>query len=109
MKCPVCKDVTLQISTRQNIEIDFCPECRGIWLDRGELDKIIERSEVEMQQPMQAQQAAPQQPQYQQQAPQYQQQYQTPPPQYQNQQQQGYYHKHSKQHKVRSFLSDLFD
>ncbi len=44
MKCPVCKDVTLSISSRQNIEIDFCPECRGVWLDRGELDKIIELS-----------------------------------------------------------------
>lgn len=44
MKCPICKDVTLVMSSRQNIEIDFCPECRGVWLDRGELDKIIELS-----------------------------------------------------------------
>ncbi len=44
MKCPVCKDVTLVMSEKQGIEIDYCPECRGIWLDRGELDKIIERS-----------------------------------------------------------------
>jgi len=43
MKCPVC-GVALVMSERQNIEIDYCPECRGIWLDRGELDKIIERS-----------------------------------------------------------------
>ncbi|MBA4250446.1 MAG: hypothetical protein C0425_02755 [Chlorobiaceae bacterium] len=43
MNCPVC-DVTLQISNRENIEIDYCPKCRGVWLDRGELDKIIERS-----------------------------------------------------------------
>ncbi len=43
MKCPNCS-VTLLISQRQNIEIDFCPECRGVWLDRGELDKIIELS-----------------------------------------------------------------
>lgn len=44
MKCPNCKDPTLVISERQGIEIDYCPECRGIWLDRGELDKILERS-----------------------------------------------------------------
>ncbi len=44
MKCPTCKDVTLLISNRNEIEIDYCPECRGVWLDRGELDKIIEKS-----------------------------------------------------------------
>lgn len=44
MKCPVCKDVTLLMSQKNGIEIDYCPECRGIWLDRGELDKIIERA-----------------------------------------------------------------
>ena len=43
MKCPVC-DETLLISSREGIEIDHCPQCRGVWLDRGELDKIIERS-----------------------------------------------------------------
>ena len=43
MRCPVC-DVALSMSDRQGIEIDFCPDCRGVWLDRGELDKIIERS-----------------------------------------------------------------
>ena len=47
MKCPTCKDVNLVMSERQGIEIDYCPECRGIWLDRGELDKIIERSTSE--------------------------------------------------------------
>lgn len=46
MKCPTCKDIDLLITERQGIEIDFCPECRGVWLDRGELDKIIERSSV---------------------------------------------------------------
>lgn len=44
MDCPVCK-VDLKMSERQGIEIDYCPQCRGVWLDRGELDKIIERSE----------------------------------------------------------------
>ncbi|WP_336072279.1 zf-TFIIB domain-containing protein [Nitratireductor rhodophyticola] len=41
--CPACR-VELVMSERQNIEIDYCPKCRGVWLDRGELDKIIERS-----------------------------------------------------------------
>ena len=44
MKCPVCKDVTLIMAERNGVEIDYCPECRGVWLDRGELDKIIERA-----------------------------------------------------------------
>ena len=43
MNCPVC-NTNLQVSDRQGIEIDYCPQCRGIWLDRGELDKILERS-----------------------------------------------------------------
>lgn len=47
MKCPVCKEAQLVMTERQNIEIDYCPQCRGVWLDRGELDKIIERSERE--------------------------------------------------------------
>jgi uncharacterized protein len=46
MPCPVCK-VPLVMSDRQGVEIDYCPQCRGVWLDRGELDKIIERSAVE--------------------------------------------------------------
>ena len=44
VKCPVCNTVNLVMSERQGIEIDYCPDCRGVWLDRGELDKIIERS-----------------------------------------------------------------
>lgn len=43
MKCPRCQ-IDLMISDRQGIEIDFCPQCRGVWLDRGELDKITERA-----------------------------------------------------------------
>lgn len=43
MKCPNC-NVALVMTERSGIEIDYCPECRGVWLDRGELDKIIERS-----------------------------------------------------------------
>ncbi|HRL13884.1 MAG TPA: zf-TFIIB domain-containing protein [Aggregatilineales bacterium] len=44
MKCPVCETIDLVISDRQGVEIDYCPRCRGVWLDRGELDKIIERA-----------------------------------------------------------------
>lgn len=43
MQCPV-DGTTLVMSDRQGVEIDYCPTCRGVWLDRGELDKIIERS-----------------------------------------------------------------
>lgn len=44
MNCPSCKDSVLTMSERSGIEIDYCPSCRGVWLDRGELDKIIEKS-----------------------------------------------------------------
>jgi uncharacterized protein len=43
MQCPNCNE-TLVMADRQGIEVDYCPKCRGVWLDRGELDKIIERS-----------------------------------------------------------------
>jgi Zn-finger nucleic acid-binding protein len=46
MLCPVCQ-VELQITERKDIEIDYCPKCRGVWLDRGELDKIIERTNAQ--------------------------------------------------------------
>lgn len=44
--CPLCR-TDLVMSERQGIEIDYCPKCRGVWLDRGELDKIIERNMAE--------------------------------------------------------------
>lgn len=94
MKCPACKEVTLTMSERNGVEIDYCPDCRGVWLDRGELDKIIEK----MNQPQQnlAQEAVfVQQPQIQQ--PQYQQ------PQVQYQQP---YYKHKRK---KSFLEEIFD
>ena len=43
MHCPN-DGTTLQMTSREGIEIDYCPECRGVWLDRGELDKLIERA-----------------------------------------------------------------
>ena len=44
MKCPSCPDAVLAMTDRQGIEIDYCPQCRGVWLDRGELDKLLERA-----------------------------------------------------------------
>jgi uncharacterized protein len=51
MLCPVC-GVVLVMSERHGIEIDYCPTCRGVWLDRGELDKIIERAAAEDRMPV---------------------------------------------------------
>lgn len=45
MKCPVCKTPDLLMSEREGIEIDYCATCRGLWLDRGELDKLLARME----------------------------------------------------------------
>lgn len=99
MQCPT-DGTTLVMSERSGIEIDYCPQCRGVWLDRGELDKIIDRSLEQPAAP--AQQAAPQPPPQQQyQQPQHQQ-YQQP---YQQPYQQGYYKKKRKE----SWLSELFD
>ncbi len=53
MKCPTCPDTRLVMSERQGVEIDYCPNCRGVWLDRGELDKLLDRAAA------QAPQAAP--------------------------------------------------
>lgn len=47
MKCPICTGIDLIMSDKQGVEIDYCPQCRGIWLDRGELDKIIERANAQ--------------------------------------------------------------
>ena len=92
MTCPI-DGATLVMSERSGIEIDYCPTCRGVWLDRGELDKIIERNAAD---------SAPQQPQ----AP--------PPPSpragWGQPQPPGYAHYGHKPHKRRkSFLEDLFD
>lgn len=98
MSCPVCA-VPLAMSDRQGIEIDYCPQCRGVWLDRGELDKIIERSEA----PQAAQQSAPPS----RQAP-------PPPSGYVQQSYQQPYndrgdHGHYKHKKRKSWLEDIFD
>ena len=44
MNYPSCTEAALVMGDRQGVEIDYCPQCRGVWLDRGELDKLIERS-----------------------------------------------------------------
>ena len=86
MNCPTCKDTVLSMTERQGVEIDFCPKCRGVWLDRGELDKIIEKSAAASESAPVAQQ---QNNHYQQQQPQ---------------------HSEYKSHKRRkSFLEELFD
>lgn len=48
MKCPICTDTPLVMAERQGVEIDYCPACRGIWLDRGELDKLLDRAVAAM-------------------------------------------------------------
>jgi Zn-finger nucleic acid-binding protein len=48
MNCPTCNNVQLLMTERQGTQIDYCPQCRGIWLEKGKLDKIIERSGAEM-------------------------------------------------------------
>lgn len=58
MKCPVCRDTDLLMTDRNGIEIDYCPKCRGVWLDRGELDKIIERATTATPAPSQPSQPA---------------------------------------------------
>ncbi|WP_148713708.1 TFIIB-type zinc ribbon-containing protein [Chitinolyticbacter meiyuanensis] len=99
MDCPVCKTAQLVMSERAGVEIDYCPQCRGVWLDRGELDKIIERATREM---------APSQPPAPQPAPAYQQQ---PPQQFQQPQQYhgDHYQKGHKPYRKKSFLEELFD
>ncbi|MDI1274210.1 zf-TFIIB domain-containing protein [Polaromonas sp.] len=63
MKCPHCPDATLLMSERQGVEIDYCPQCRGVWLDRGELDKLITLSAAPPEPvPVQARQAPRQSP-----------------------------------------------
>jgi uncharacterized protein len=110
MKCPICTTVDLVMTDRQGIEIDYCPTCRGVWLDRGELDKIIERAAPAA--PASPPAAAPQQPQpqpqYQQ--PQYQQpQYQQPAPRRYDDDSDGYERPGYKKKKRSSMLGDLFD
>ncbi len=85
MKCPI-DGTDLVMAELQGVEIDYCPKCRGVWLDRGELDKIIERSAT-MPPPPQA----------------------APPPAtgYPTRHEYGYERRHHKKRK--SWLGDMFD
>lgn len=97
MKCPVC-NVDLVIADRQGIEIDYCPQCRGVWLDRGELDKIIERSLTTPQGPSAPVAGAYREPPRD---------YERPAPRREYDDDDDYDRKRKK--KRRSFLDDLFD
>lgn len=88
MKCPHCAE-TLLMSQRNNIEIDYCPNCRGVWLDKGELDKLLEYTE-------------------QQYIPSPSGQYYNNNPGYSNNKYKNQ-HGHQKPYKKKSFLGDLFD
>ena len=59
MKCPVCPDSVLVITDKKGVEIDFCSTCRGVWLDRGELDKLIALSTEQSAPRQQPQQGRP--------------------------------------------------
>jgi len=103
MKCPVCPTVNLVMSERQGVEIVYCPECRGVWLDRGELDKIIARADDQTDARPQQAPAPPQQPHYQPQGQQYSQ-------GHGHQQGHGYQQGHGqKPYRKKSFLEELFD
>jgi uncharacterized protein len=92
MKCPTCPDATLVMAERQGVEIDYCPQCRGVWLDRGELDKLIERAAGAP-----APAAAPVQPGY------------APQPRYRDDDDDRRRHFGHGHYKKKSWLSDIFD
>jgi hypothetical protein len=91
MKCPI-DGSDLMMTERQGIEIDYCPKCRGIWLDRGELDKLIERA-APAAQPV----VAPQQPPHD---------YYAPTQEYEHGRGRQYDPKYRKK---KSFLGEIFD
>lgn len=97
MQCPVCTGTQLVMSERQGIEIDYCPQCRGVWLDRGELDKIIDRSTAAMPEAQVRQSAPPPQQQQSGHA-------------YPQDQRHGYYKDDQRYRKKKGgFLGELFD
>ncbi|MCE2790568.1 MAG: zf-TFIIB domain-containing protein [Saprospiraceae bacterium] len=95
MQCPVC-NVNLLMTDRNGIEIDYCPQCRGIWLDRGELDKIIERNQSPSHNQSHSQSPGHHQPHSQAHG-------------YKDHKPHGYKEYEYKKHKKESFLGDLFD
>ena len=95
MKCPTCVSSMLVMSERQGVEIDYCPECRGVWLDRGELDKLLERAAAQASAQLPSQ--APQQRSERYQDSSYPKQYEQP------------YSGHKKHYYQKSWLSEIFD
>ena len=93
--CPACR-VGLVMSERSGVEIDYCPQCRGVWLDRGELDKILERAASEF-----SGQAAP--------PPQAAPRLDRPFGKHDSDEYPAYGHGHGQYRKRKSFLHDLFD
>lgn len=93
MQCPHC-NTTLAIAERHGVEIDYCPKCRGVWLDRGELDKIIDKAAANEES---AKMPPPDTG--------YQSKGDNPPGGYYKDQQYG----HKKPYKKKGFLSDFFD
>lgn len=96
MKCPTCVSTLLVMSERQGVEIDYCPQCRGVWLDRGELDKLLERADLQTaaQPPVQA-------------APYRNERHQAPS--YPSREYEQSYSGHKKHYKHKSWLSEIFD
>lgn len=91
MKCPNCDEI-LVMAERQGVEIDYCPKCRGVWLDKGELDKIIEKSAEN-----ESRAVNPSMP--------------SPDPYYDNRDRRDYYEKNDPRYrrKKKGFLGDFFD
>ncbi len=96
MKCPTCVDTMLVMSERQGVEIDYCPKCRGVWLDRGELDKLLERAATQSAAAMPAQAAPYPGDRHQQ-------------PGYPSREYERHYHGHKKHYHQKSWLSEIFD
>lgn len=96
MHCPRCQ-VSLSMSERHGVEVDYCPQCRGVWLDRGELDKITERAGRDFNEPSHAPQPVQS----------------APPPRYAQYDDRPHYgdpyHGKYKHKRKKSFLDDLFD
>lgn len=93
MQCPVCANQTLVMSERSGIEIDYCPGCRGVWLDRGELDKILERAAQTSAPAPQPAQAAPA----------------ARPQAYDTRGHDDHHREHARPRRRKSFLEELFD
>ena len=95
MQCPV-DSTTLSMSNRQGVEIDYCPQCRGVWLDRGELDKLIEREASYSAGPAPAPAPAPAQ-------------YRDERPRHRDDDDDDHYGQYGKKRKKKSFLSEMFE